>query len=78
VNAYFTRFFVIRQDLNSGIASPKTIFFESKGLVVLVKTADRLGKKVFKEIDFEFFSCLTKGGFSACFTFDKNLVQLSL
>lgn len=74
MNADFTRFFVVGQDLNRAIASPKPIIFESVGLLMLVKTADRLGKKVFKEIDFELFAGLTKGGFGAGFAFGKDLV----
>jgi hypothetical protein len=52
MNAHLTSFFVIGQDLDSGIASPKAITFEGFGSDMLVKRKDSLIKNICKELYF--------------------------
>jgi hypothetical protein len=74
VNAYFACFFIVRQDLDSRIASPQPKTLEKFGLLVLVERANSLGKEIFKKINFELLSCLTKGRFGTGKPLSKNLI----
>jgi hypothetical protein len=74
VNTNFAGPFVVGQDLDGAITSPKAITFEGGGFLVFIKTIGSLCKKVFKVIDFKFFAGLAKGGLGAGFSSCKNFI----
>jgi hypothetical protein len=52
MNAHFTGFFVIGQELTSSITSPEAVIFEGFWCLMLVKSGNGLTKKILKKGNF--------------------------